>query len=106
MKALIQQYLLDQGINEPFSASFLRYTEKLTINEDDIYYLEFPRWRFNCPPPTFTSQQIKDSIKDEYITLHTEGIQNKYLNDEYSKQQKINELNSLIQLNDIKNFTY
>ena len=106
MKALIEQYLLDQGTPaEPFSIQFLRFSTNL-YKSGDNYILEFPKWHFACPKPVFTSQEIEDSLKSEYTESHIDGIENKYANDAVAKQAKIDELNALSDLDLIKNFTY
>lgn len=106
MRDLVEQYLSEQGINESFSAAFLRYTENLYKDESGNYQLDFPRWKFSCPKPTFTSEEVEASLKAEYKTAHTDGIENKYINDEATKQAKLDELNALIDLDLIINFTY
>lgn len=105
MKALIEQYLSDQGIKpEPFKVQFLRYTEKLYTDDEGNCCLEFPKWSFPCPKPTFTSQEIKDCYKEELIESIIDGINNKLTGD--AATDKIDELNTLTKLEDIKNFTY
>ena len=107
MKNLIEQYLSDQGIlSEPYSIQFLRFTTKIYRNEAGSCCVEFPKWHFNCPRPTFTPRQIEDELKSEYVESHIEGIETKYLNDAVTKQSKLDELNALTVLEDIKNFNY
>lgn len=66
MKALIEQYLSEQGIiAEPYKVQFLRFTTKLYKDENDKYCLEFPMWRFNCPKPKFTHQEIESFLNAE-----------------------------------------
>lgn len=106
MKALIEQYLLDQNIlQEPYSIQFLRFTTNI-YKDNDGYHVEFPKWHFPCPKPTFTSQEIEDTLKNDYIESHTDGINNKYSGDETTKQSKLDELNSLNSLEDIKDYIY
>lgn len=101
MKALIELYLTEQGIKEePYKVQFLRFTTQL----DDDYNLTFPKWRFNCPRPEFTPQEVKDACKCDLVESMTNGINNKLTGDEATN--KIDELNSLTDLKDIKNFVY
>lgn len=105
MKALIEQYLSDQGIaSEPFRVQFLRYTEKLYLDENGNCCLEFPKWSFPCPKPVFTSQEIEDCYKAELKEALIEGVNNKLSGQEAT--DKIDELQALTDLEDIKNFTY
>lgn len=66
MKALIEPYLTEQGIKEePYRIQFLRFTTKLYRDEDNKCCLEFPVWRFACPKPTFTHEEIESCLNAE-----------------------------------------
>jgi hypothetical protein len=105
MKALIEQYLSDQGIKEEFySVQFLRFTTNLYRDEDNKYHLEFPVWRFACPKPEFTPQEIENACSMELRDSLIDGINNKLSGQEAT--DKIDELNALTDLEDIKSFTY
>jgi hypothetical protein len=107
MKDLILQHLIDQGITEEdYSVQFLRFTTKCYEDENGDCVIQFPVWKFNCDEPSFTSAEIKDALKADYIEAHTDGIEVKYANDEVTKTAKISELNALTDLDDIKNYTY
>lgn len=118
MKVLIEQYLSNQNVKtEPFRIQFLRYTTNLYQDNDGNWCLEFPLWRFDCCKPVFTSEEIENALKDEYIEVITDGIINKFssididgnvIPDTLSAegQSKLDEFNLLDDLEDIKNFTY
>jgi hypothetical protein len=107
MKKLINQYLSEQNILiENYSVTFLKFSTKLYKNENNEWFAEFPKWRFNCPKPNFTSLEVENALKEEYIEAHTDGINNKYANDEITKQAKLDELNSLTDLEEIINYNY
>lgn len=107
MKALIQQYLLDQGVPpEPYSVQFLRFAVKLFKDEQGNWIADFIRWHFPCTKPTFSSQEVEDALKQDYIDSHSDGINNKYASDEVTKQAKLDELNALTDLDSIINYSY
>jgi len=107
MKTLIETYLSEQGIpTEPYKVQFLRFTTKIYRDENGDCCVEFPKWNFNCPPPSFTPQEIENELKQEYIDSYSDGINVKYAEDEITKQSKLNELTALTSLEDIKDYTY
>jgi hypothetical protein len=106
MKSLLEDYLTQKGIIfNSYNEIILNHNASVSFNDKTgEYEFNITKWRYNCEMPSFTDAEIRDYLKAEYIQAHTEHIQYKYSDDKTTQDSKINDLNSLTEIEDIKNF--
>ena len=104
MKALIKPYLESQGINEDFKILFLRYTTRIYKADNGFYKIEFPMWRFNCPKPSFSHNEIKEALLNDLKDAKIDYVNSKYAGDQSTIDLKISEINNLSTEEDLRNY--